>query len=490
MPSPEIAGATEKLEGFEDFVHTVMRDWKVPGLAIAIVKDGDVIFSRGFGLRNVAQSLEVTPQTRFPIGSCTKAFTTMAMGMLVDEGKLDWDTPVRTYLPSFTLQDLFASERMTPRDLVTHRSGLPGHDLMWYRSHWSRQELFDRLQYLEPSKDFRAVLQYQNLMYMAAGYLVDQVAGTSWEEVVRTRILEPLGMTSSNFSVALSEQCDDYALPYREEQDAVKEIPFYDDFEAVAPAGAIVSNVIDMSKWLLLHLNKGKHGDAQLISEGQLTQMHTPQMVMPELSMYKEITFSSYALGWVACSYRGHTMLWHTGGIDGFSALAVLLPEHNAGMVVLTNLNEAALHSVVAWNACDRLLGLEESAWSERLKKQGDEAKKALEKTREEGEAARRPDTHPSHLLDAYTGEFGHPAYGVITITLDDGQLQAHFNSMTLELKHYHYDIFTCELFDLTVKLSFSTNLKGDIESVSGQFEEAVKAQVFTRKPAKDKKAT
>src|SRR5947209_2156500 len=153
MQTQDIPEGTAQLHGFDEFVRDIMRDWKVPGLAIAVIKDGEVIFSQGFGKRDVEAGLEVTTQTLFPIASCTKAFTTTAMAILADEGKLDWDTPVKRYLPTFKLYDLFASEHMTPRDLVTHRSGLPRHDLMWYNSSATRQELFDRLQYLEPSKD-------------------------------------------------------------------------------------------------------------------------------------------------------------------------------------------------------------------------------------------------------------------------------------------------------------------------------------------------
>ncbi|MEW5901563.1 MAG: serine hydrolase domain-containing protein, partial [Acidobacteriota bacterium] len=183
-----------------------MAEWKVPGMAVAIVKDGQVILAEGYGLKDVKNNLKVTPQTIFAIGSSSKAFTATAMGILTDDGKLDWDKPVREYLPSFKLWDLFASERMTPRDLVCHRSGLPRHDVMWYNSPLSRKELFDRIQYLKPNKDFRANFQYQNLMFMTAGYLVGQLSGSTWEEFTKKKIFEPLGMNDSNFSVEESKK--------------------------------------------------------------------------------------------------------------------------------------------------------------------------------------------------------------------------------------------------------------------------------------------
>ncbi len=192
MQTSDAPDVLTRLDGFHDFVQTIIQKWKVPGAAIAIVKDNEVIFSEGIGLRDVEQGLAMTPQTLMPIASCTKAFTTAAMALLVDAGKLDWDTPVRHYLPTFKLYDMVATEHLTPRDLVTHRSGLPRHDLMWYENESTRQELFDRLRYLQPSKDIRTTFQYQNLMYMVAGYLVGEIAGQSWEDFVQQQIFDRL----------------------------------------------------------------------------------------------------------------------------------------------------------------------------------------------------------------------------------------------------------------------------------------------------------
>ena len=208
------AAATSALAGFDEFVQSAMKSWGVPGLAIAIVKDGKVVLAKGYGLRNIQANSPVTADTIFAIGSSTKAFTTMAMGILVEEGKLAWDEPVTKYLPKFALKDEVAGKRMTPRDLVTHRSGLPRHDLMWYNAKLSRPELVARLPYLEPNEDFREKFQYQNLMFLTAGHLSAEVAGTSWEDVIRTRILDPIGMKNSNFAVSESQKGSDFATPY------------------------------------------------------------------------------------------------------------------------------------------------------------------------------------------------------------------------------------------------------------------------------------
>lgn len=502
-PEQETTGPTStaaftdipQLQGFDDFVRTTMQDWKLPGLAIGIVKDGKILFSQGFGKRDTTQDLNVTPKTLFAIGSCTKAFTATALGILVDEGKVDWDTPVRNYLPSFKMHDTFASERMTARDLLTHRSGLPRHDLAWYNSPRSRKELFDSLQYLVPNKDFRTVWQYQNLMYMAAGYLTGEIAGTSWEDFVQQRILTPLCMSTSTFTITQMRHTDDYALPYKEVKDGVQETHYYEAFDAIAPAGAINSNVEEMCSWLLLQMNKGKHGDTQIISEAQLAQIHTPYIVMPGPKQYTELSYASYALGWSVYAYQGHTVLQHSGGINGFSALASFLPDDHIGIVVLTNMESCPVHSIVTYNACERLLGLEHVDWNERVKKQVAEMKALVEKAKEQSLSDRVPDTHPSHSLDAYTGEFEHPGYGKLSIEKVDDQLKLTYNTLTFALTHYHYDIFEAtEMtpedfdFDLATKILFTTDLKGNIASLSAKLEPMANDIVFQRVPSKEMK--
>jgi CubicO group peptidase (beta-lactamase class C family) len=222
VPQNQLPDAETQLQGLDEFVHIIMQEWKVPGLALSVIKENEVIYARGFGQRDKEQGLPVTPQTLFPIASCTKAFTTAALGILADQGKLDWDTPVRAYIPSFKLYDPVASERVTPRDLVSHRTGLPRHDLVWYNNTTAtRRDLFERLQYLEPTKDLRSFWQYQNLMYMAAGYLVETISGRTWEEFVREHLFQLLEMKSSTFDVVqTSREADDYSHPYKEAAEA------------------------------------------------------------------------------------------------------------------------------------------------------------------------------------------------------------------------------------------------------------------------------
>jgi CubicO group peptidase (beta-lactamase class C family) len=478
----------QQLEGLDEFISQTIAAWKVPGVAVAVIKDGETIFAKGFGYRDVEKKLPVTPDTIFAIGSATKAFAAASVGLMVDDGKLEWDKPVKNYLPTFKLHDPFATERMSPRDLLCHRSGLPRHDLMWYNSPFSRKQIFDRMQYLEPSRDFRTHFQYQNLMYMTAGYLAGEVDGTSWESVVRQRIFEPLEMTNSNFSVEESQKTADFALPYREKDDVVKQIPFRNITE-VGPAGSINSSVAQMVNWARLQLNKGKHGETQVISESALKHMHSPQMTIedPIWTELFQTDYVTYGLGWFIQPFRGHTLIHHGGNIDGFSAFVSFMPDQNTGVIVLTNLNSNFATQTIAFNIYDRLLGLNQIDWNGKFKAVVDKLKAAQKEGKEKSDADRKPDTHPSHDLDSYVGEYEHPGYGVFSITKNRDGLVATINAMSMAMGHYHYDIFEVvqEEFDIRFKVFFTSDVKGNIDRLAIQLEPAVKELVFARMPDK-----
>jgi CubicO group peptidase (beta-lactamase class C family) len=477
-------GTPSQLDGFADWIRDAMTTWKVPGLAVGVVKDGAVVFLHGFGVRDVEQALPVTPNTLFALASGTKAFTTMAMGMVADEGKLQWDAPVKEAMPSFRLHDGVATERLTPRDLVTHRSGLPRHDMAWYHTPFSRGDLMRRLQYLQPNKDIRTEWQYQNLMYMAAGYLVEHLTGLTWEDFVRSRIFEPLGMHRSNFAVSDSQASDDYALPYREKDNDLKVVPFYSQF-AIGPAGSINTCVADMTRWLLLHLGQGEVDGQRLVSEAQVRDMYMPHMPLQRPSKYEETPYESYGLGWFVKPYRGQVFVEHGGNIDGFSTMTTLMPRHNIGVVALCNMSGSPLPWIVCINAYERLLGLSITPWSDRF--QADKATyEAGEKEGEaKNEADRVPDTQPSHPLDAYVGEYEHPGYGTLRFELEDGALGAQLNAIRYAATHYHYDTWTLkwELWDSEHKATFATDVRGDIASIAVAFEPTVDDIVFGRVP-------
>lgn len=475
----------QSLQGLNEYINEAMKNWNAPGLAICIVKDGKVILSEGYGFRDIKNNFKVTSKTLFAIASCTKAFTATALGILVDQGKIKWDEPVRRYLPSFKLNDSVVSEWITPRDMLTQRSGLPGHDLMWYNTSATRKELFDRMQYLKLSRDFRTVFQYCNLMYMTAGYSIGQVAGTTWENFIQKHIFDPLGMKESNFSVEASKKASDFALPYKEKEGKIVEIPFR-NIDVIGPAGSINSNLEEIAKWLLLNLNKGKFGDKQVISEASLNQVHSPQIIMTT-AVTDEFSYQSYAMGWAVTSYRGHHLVHHGGGIDGFTSYMSIMPRENIGIVVLTNSNSGSLSMAVTYRAYDRLLGLDPIPWSKRYLEEFSKFKEQYEKQKKEKDKDRKLNTSLTHSLEQYAGDFKNPGYGIISIKEEKNQLAAVYNSNTYPMRHYHYDIF--ELTDALGrdhKVFFLIDEKGNISSLSVQFEPTVEALVFTRMAEKE----
>ena len=477
----------DELKGFAEYIEEKRAEWQVPGVAVAVVKDGETVFSQGFGKRNVEDDLPVTPETIFAIGSSSKAFTAASVAIAVEDGKLAWDKPVRDYLPNFKMKDDFASERMTPRDLLCHRSGLPRHDLSWYNSPETREHLMERVRYLEPTSDFRTNFQYQNLMYMTAGYLAGKVEGCSWEELVRDRIFKPLGMTHSQFSVEDSQKSDNHALPYNEKDDKVFKTEFR-NIVNVGPAGSINSNVVDMIEWVKLQLNKGKVGEETVFSEASAHQLHSSQMVVadPLWEQVFGVGLISYGLGWFINPYQDQIMLHHGGNIDGFAALVSFMPGINAGVVVLTNLDHTSLPHVLVHALYDRLLGVEGKDWSAHFMDFTNKMKAAAKEAEAKADEARVVGTEPSHPLEAYVGDYENPGYGVLNVTLnDEGTLETTYNRIPARLEHYHYDVFDLvnTLLDARLKTVFRTNVAGQIISLEVGLEpSSPNPIVFTRK--------
>jgi CubicO group peptidase (beta-lactamase class C family) len=487
LPAQESAGGAKELQDFDSFITETMKDWKVPGLAVAIVKEGKVVLSKGYGARDREKNLPVTPRTIFAVGSITKSFTAATLAGLASAGKFEWDNPVRDYWPEFRMMDDVMTSRVTPRDLVTHRTGLPRHDAIWYNSSAARDQLLQHLRHLEASKDLRAQAQYNNLMFLAAGYLAGKLNGTTWETAATQTLLQPLGMTRTNFSVADSQKADDYSQPYeKDEKEVVHLIPFR-NIDTIAPAGSINSSIEDMTQYLLMYLNKGKAGERQVISEANIGQMTRPQMVWPTALIDPEMGYGSYGMGLFVTTYRGHIEVQHGGNIDGFSAYLTFLPQENLGAVVLSNLNGTRCPQVIAYGAYDRLLGLPPSGLGKRWREREKAAEAAEKEAKSRGYVPRVADTKPSHALAVYPGEYENPGYGIVTITQDGDKLKITFNNFTSALQHFHYDVFAVPENRLDrlerTKVMFNTGWNGDIESLSIPFEPAVKDIVFKRLP-------
>jgi CubicO group peptidase (beta-lactamase class C family) len=488
-----LASSAAKLQGLDDLADRVMKDWKVPGLAIAVVQDGKVVYAKGYGYRDLENKRPVTTGTVFPIGSITKSFTALTFAILKDEGKTDWDRPVRDYLPEFRMDDPVASEQATPRDLFSHRTGLPRHDLVWYSSDFSREDLLGHLRYLKPNKSFRSAYQYNNLTVMTMGYLEGKITGLGWEGSIRQKVFAPLGMTHSSLSVEEIEKSEDHALPYELKKDVVTKVPFH-NIDAIGPAGSINSTVDDMTHYLTFQLGDGKYGDKQIISESTLREMHSPQTAMPEEPSRFNLPglgHLSYGLGWVVTSYRGHNLVWHNGGIDGFYALLSMLPDDHLGVVVLTNMPNGETPEVLAYNIYDRLLGLDPLPWFDRFKDLQAKRKQQEEEEKKNGTTDRKAGTHPSHDLAQYAGEYQNPGYGAVKVAVEGDSLEVSINKLgPYPLVHYHYDVFqvpeTSDGFAAGEKFQFEMNKKGDIDRFSVEFEPTLGEDiVFRRAPGK-----
>jgi CubicO group peptidase (beta-lactamase class C family) len=452
--------------------------------------DGQVVYLRGHGLRDLERKLPVTPKTLFAIGSSSKAFTTFALGSLVDQGKLEWDKPVINYMPDLRLYDPSATLRITPRDLVTHRSGLPRHDLVWYNnSTSSREDVVHRLAYLAPNKDLRETFQYNNLMFLTAGVLVGRLMNSSWEDAIRHLVFQPLGMASSNFSVAASQQTADFSLGYTVRRDTIQRMPFR-NIDLVGPAGSINSNIEDMLKWVGMHLAGGVVSGKPVMSRATLTDMYAPHMPIGGMPTDASVGAANYGLGWFLNEYRGHYQVQHGGNIDGFSAMVALFPQDKVGLVILTNQNGSALTGILLNHIADRVFGLPPRDWNgEALARfrRGQAAGRAAE---EKKESVRVPNTRPSHPMADYVGDYAHPGYGTLAIGLPAGDLTlaATYNGIATPLQHWHYDVFSglrnpADPTFENMKYNFRTNLKGDIDAVAAAFEANVDPIVFVRQP-------
>ena len=433
--------AQDTLAGFDMVIEQSLSDFHVPGVAIGVVVDGHVIFSKGYGMRNLEKKLPMTIHTVCPMGSATKAFSTFLMGMLMDEGLLYWDQPVIDLLPEFRLWDQYATQNLTLRDLITHRTGMPRHPFMWYNSGMTREDVLGKLRYLEPTCDIRERYHYGDLMYMVAGMAMERVAGQSWEELTANKIFKPLGMTSTNLSIDALQRTTDAAVGYVEKGHVLKKMKYRDVFP-IAPAAALNSSIFDMTHWLQMLLAQGIYNNFALISPITLQEIKLPQVIVPGYPENQEALMRAYAFGWGVVPYRGHYFLSHDGGIDGFTSVVGFLPQDDVGIVVVANKNLSVLPRYLALEIMDRVLELPLRDWLQEGMDQFLKSKALALEDREKENLARKKGTSLSHPLSEYVGSYVHPGYGTLDVSCEEGHLKATLHNITSTLSHWHYDVF------------------------------------------------
>jgi CubicO group peptidase (beta-lactamase class C family) len=427
-------------------VEASLKAWGVPGASIAIVKDDRILVLKGYGVKENGKSAAVTPDTVFAIGSTTKAFTTAALAILADEGKLDWDDPVRKHVPEFRLSDPLADQLVTLRDLVCHRTGLTRHDVLWHGTNLTREELIRRAALLPLSKPFRSVYQYQNIMFLVAGTAVGRAAGSSYEEFVQRRILDPLGMKNTNFSTNDLDRLPDRASPHVKTREGGMRVVRWRNLDNIGPAGSINSSAADLARWMRMQLNGGAFEGKRIISEKNLAEMHTAQVVIrPEdagRSWNPETNQMAYGLAWTLQDYRGLHLVSHGGAIDGFRANITLVPKQRLGIAVLANLGQENMPEALRYKLIDAVLGLAARDWDTPLIERGSKEREESEAAQRAFAKARRSGTRPAMELSAYAAVYRHPAYGEVRIGLDSGQLTAQWAGSLFRLEHHHFETF------------------------------------------------
>ncbi|HSH45919.1 MAG TPA: serine hydrolase [Longimicrobiales bacterium] len=444
--APASAQTPPELAGLDAYIEQAMEDWNIPGFAVAVVRNDSVIFARGYGERALGSGEPVDENTLFAIASTTKAMTVAGLGMLVDEGELDWDDPVREHLPWFELADPYVTRNVTVRDLLTHRVGVSRDDQVWIAAPMDRDEILRRARHLPQQNQFREAYRYNNIMYMTAGEVLAAAADMEWEDFIEQRLFAPLDMDRSTPRTAVAEARGNVTESHvrRNGRTMVAQRRNYD---ALGPAGSVFSSARDMAQWVRMHLNGGTYDGQRLLEEETLKEMHSPQMVMGRDSvserMFPTTNFSAYGLAWRMQDYHGRKIVQHTGSVNYTRTQVGMIPSEGIGFVAMANLSSSTLQTALMYRVFDALLGLPTRDWSgeylalsERSSSRSAERARELEESRMEG-------TSPTLPLAEYAGTYTDELYGDLEITLEDGGLVLHYAPQYVaDLEHWHNDTF------------------------------------------------
>jgi CubicO group peptidase (beta-lactamase class C family) len=450
---PEGNAQPKELKKLESYIENAMIEWNIPGVAIGVVKDDKLVYARGFGVRDLEKKEPVDVNTLFAIASNTKIFTALALGLLVQEGKISWDDPVLAYHKEFQMYDPLVTRKITIRDLLCHNSGLGkwAGDLVWFGSSYNRQEVMRRIRYIEPVSDFRTSYHYTNLMFLVAGEIIPVVTGLSWDQFVKQRFLQSLDMNRSNTSVKDLLKMENVATPYTIANGELVSVSYIDGANS-GPAGAINSCINDMTQWLRLQLGIGVFNGIPIVSPTIIMETRKPHNLKTVSEKDKKINpfthFKSYGLGLNLQDYRGELLIDHTGGLDGMYSYVGFLPERKLGVVILTNRDDHSLMEALPLYVYDAYLGVETVDWSKLYLEdfKSDELKMKMEQKWREKRLVKN--TNPTHSLESYAGTYQSLVYGTGEIEKNNGelvlQLSAHPQILG-KLEHWQYDTFVAK---------------------------------------------
>ena len=481
LVQPLVVSQAGPLDGFDAYVAKAVQDWRTPGLAVAVVKDGQVVFGKGYGVRELGRPETVDTHTLFAIGSTTKAMTAALLGMLVDEKKLAWDDPVVKHLPWFQTKDPYLTRELTVRDLLTHRGGLGNADYLWYGQTTDAGEILRRVRFLEPSYSLRSSFVYQNVMYAAAGAVVEAASGQPWDQMLRARIFEPLRMTESIATAATLARQPNVARPHDIVDGTLRAIDNA-SVDGVAPAGSVWSSVHDLAKWTQMLIDEGKAGGKVLLQPQTVAELFKPQAMVTRDGFYPTArltkpNWTTYGLGWFQQDYRGRAVNFHTGSIDGMVAIHALVRDERLGVYVLANRDHAELRHALMLNVIDRFTGGGGRDWSAELLQLYGDLQKTAEETRRKQDARRVTGTSPSLPLARYAGTYADPLYGDVVVTLDGQRLRARYGAaFDGLLEHWNYDTFRARwdaAWRGTAMLTFRLDTAGQpasLEALGGRF--------------------
>ena len=459
----------------DDYIDSLMKEWKVPGLALAIVYKDQLIYGRGYGYRDLEKKLPVETTTLFPIASNTKLITSTVATMLQEEGKLSIDIPVKKYHPNLNFYNDELNSKITLRDLLSHRTGLPGYNSIWINTPFTRDELVSKIVYMKPSLGFREGYIYNNMMFVTAGSVLEKITASKWEDLIREKIFIPLGMNASCFTIDEMKKYGNYSLAYFED-DSTKQLKlkqFVAQADALGPAGTIKSTVEDMSRWMIVQLNSGKIGGQQVIPAKAINQTLVPNSIADKEGRWPELSNGLYGLGRIIQTYKGLKITNHTGSIDGYYSNLTFVPEKELAVFIVYNAVEAgSLRTVINLPVIDRLLDLSPTPWISRYKTDYLRDKARSKQLEDSVKATQVKNTNPSHALQAYTGTYSHPAYGEIKIQIQNNRLVFIFRSQQSLLYHFHYNQFVTkeERNDIpNFRISFIVNNKGAIDRLTSE---------------------